>query len=55
MPWGYVELRSKVNKEENLFLGDSQLPLQIARTRVRLLYDFVINSLVEKYTKPENI
>ena len=30
----------KVKKEENLFWGDSQLPSQIARTRVRLLYTF---------------
>ena len=28
----------KIKKEENLFWGESQLPLQIARTRVRLLY-----------------
>ena len=28
----------KVKKEENLFFGDSQLPSEIARTRVRLLY-----------------
>ena len=27
-----------VKKEENCFGGDSQLPSQIARTRVRLLY-----------------
>ena len=28
----------KVKEEENLFSGDSQLLSQIARTRVRLLY-----------------
>ena len=28
----------KVKKEENLFWGDSQLPSQNARTKVRLLY-----------------
>ena len=30
----------KVKKEENLFLGYSQLPSQNARTKVRLLYYF---------------
>ena len=34
----------KVKKEENIFLGDLQLPSQIARTRVRLLYTEIIEN-----------
>ena len=34
---GVCGTKCKVKKEENLFFGDSQLPSQIARTRVRLL------------------
>ena len=36
MPLGYVELCARFKK--NLFWGDSQLPLQNASTKVRLLY-----------------
>ena len=35
--FGVCGTMCKVKKEENLFWGDSQLPSQIARTRVRLL------------------
>ena len=37
-----IEFMWKVKKEENLFFEDSQLPSQIARTRVRLLYQLPI-------------
>ena len=38
----------KVKKEENLFLGDSQLPLQIARTRGRVLYQLSKKNRMEE-------
>ena len=39
----------KVKKEENLFWWDSQLPSQISRTRVRLLYYDDFGYQIEKY------
>ena len=37
--FGVCGTMCKVKKEENLFWGDSQLPSQNARTKVRLLYN----------------